>query len=267
MRPRSPDVPPVGSNVVHRQQFTWDRLTVTCILSFCLLVAGLSVGLILGELRDELDLSGLLAAAHGAMFGIGLLFAGTVGLRLVARVGRPVAFWTSCASIVAGVLVLSVGRTWTVTLFGATVSGFACAFLVMLMPGIVADHHGEHRASAFAVINGFPGLAGITFSLVIGGVLAAGGTWRLPYAILTVLIGITVAVSSRRTSIPRSDSQPTGVLPLFRLPSVRGPWLHIVHSVMVEFPVGIWAVVYLKEVGGASSGLAAALGPLSRSQC
>ena len=37
------------------------------------------------------------------------------------------------------------------------------------------------------------------------------------------------------------------------------PWLHITNAVFSEFAVGVWAATYLKEVGHASGGLAAAL--------
>ena len=98
----------------------WDRLTITCALSFCVLVAGLSVGIVLGELRDELGISGVVAAAHGSAFGIGV----------------------------------------------------------------------------FAV--------------------------------------------GRRITLPPSHAAPVRVLPLFGHRRIVVPWLHIVHAVLVEVPVGIW---------------------------
>lgn len=253
---------PVLSSAVHEQQRLWDRLTITCALSFCVLVAGLSVGIVLGELRDELHISGVVAAAHGSAFGLGMLGLGAFGSGMLARVGRPRAFWASVASVAAGITLLCVAHVWPLTLLGASMAGVACSMLVLLMPGIIADHHGERRAAAYAAVNGVPGLAGISFSLLVGGVISAGGSWRWPYGILTLSIVAAVVVVGRRVSIPRSDVTPVRALPLFRLAGIRGPYLHIVHAVMVEFPVGIWAVAYLKEVGGASSGLAASLGAI-----
>jgi fucose permease len=151
---------------VREQGGIWDRLTVTCALSFCLLVAGLSVGLVLGELREQLGISGVVAAAHGSAFGLGMLGLGAFG---------------------------------------------------------------------------------------------AGGSWRWPYALLTLAFATALVVAGRGARIPAATEPPVRVLPLFRRRAVWSPWLHIVLAVMVEFPVGIWAVVYLKEVGGASSGSAAAL--------
>ncbi len=240
----------------------WDRLTITCALSFCLLVAGLSVGIVLGELREQLDISGIVAAGHGSAFGIGMLCLGAFGSGFVARIGRARAFWGACTTVTVGLMLLCTGQAWPVTLFGASLAGVACSMMVLLMPGIVADHHGERRSEAFAAVNAVPGLAGIAFSLVVGAVIGAGGSWRWPYALLTLAFAAAVVVAGREVSIPAATVAPVRVLPLFREPDVRGPWLHIVHAVMVEFPVGIWAVVYLKEVGGASSGAAAALGAI-----
>lgn len=240
----------------------WDRLTVTCALSFCLLVAGLSVGIVLGELRDQLGISGVVAAAHGSAFGVGMLLLGAFGSGFVARIGRPTAFRGACTTIVIGLMLLCVGQAWPITLLGSSLAGVACSMLVLLMPGIIADHHGDRRGQAFAAVNGIPGLSGIAFSLIVGAVIAAGGSWRWPYALLTLAFAVGVAIAARGVAIPDAATAPVDVLPLFRRPDVARPWLHIVHAVLVEFPVGIWSVAYLKEVGGASSGAAAALGAI-----
>ena len=240
----------------------WDRLTITCALSFCLLVAGLSVGIVLGELRDQLGISGVIAAAHGSAFGVGMLVLGAFGSGFVARIGRPLAFRGACVTIVVGLMLLCTGQVWPLTLVGSSLAGVACSMLVLLMPGIIADHHGDRRGQAFAAVNGIPGLSGIAFSLIVGAVISAGGSWRWPYALLTLAFAAGVAITARGVAIPDAHAEPVQVLPLFRNRDVSVPWLHIVHAVLVEFPVGIWAVAYLKEVGGASSGAAAALGAI-----
>ena len=78
------------------------------------------------------------------------------------------------------------------------------ALLVMVMPGLISDHHGEHRATAFAAVNGAPGLAGVAFSLLIGAALALHWSWRAPYLILTAVIVVTLTVVAwpvRRTGV------------------------------------------------------------------
>jgi MFS family permease len=169
-------------------------------------------------------------------------------------------FVTSCATIVGGVTMLCLGRAWPITFAGTALAGTAGAMLVLLMPGIVADHHGPNRTAAFSAINGIPGLVGITMSLVVGGVIAAGGSWRWPYLVLALAIAAAFLAVVRRTPVPPSTQRSVPALPLLRRPDVRRPWLATVHAVLVEFPVGVWAVAYLKEVGHASGGLAVVLG-------
>ena len=82
--------------------FRWDRLTYSSALGYCLLVAGLSVGVVLSELRDEFGISGVVAALHGSTFGIGLLFAGVFGVKLVDRVGRRQVLTISAACLAGG---------------------------------------------------------------------------------------------------------------------------------------------------------------------
>ncbi|MFZ4720428.1 MAG: MFS transporter [Ilumatobacteraceae bacterium] len=238
-------------------RFRWDRLTVSSALGYCMLVAGLSVGVVLGELRAEFGLSGVVAALHGSTFGVGLLVAGIWGVRVVDRLGRRTTLMTSAAGLSLGVVLLCIGPAWPVTLFGTALTGIGGAMIVMVMPGLISDHHGEHRATAFAAVNGAPGLAGLAFSLVIGGALAAGLSWRPPYLAMTAVFAIALTVVAWPVVVPEGERSGEFSLAPMRDPQVRRPWLFIVNAVLTEFTVGIWAVTYLHEVGKASSGLAA----------
>ncbi len=236
--------------------FRWDRLTYASALGFCMLVAGLSVGVVLGELRDEFGLSGVLAALHGSTFGIGLLFVGTLGVRVVDRVGRRNALIAAVSAIGVGVTLFSLGPAWPVTLAGTAFSGVGSATIVMVMPGLISDHHGPHRATAFAAVNGAPGLAGVAFSLLVGAALAAGISWRVPYLALTGIIAAATTLVALPVQVPPGERHGSFSLRPLQQRSVRTPWLFIVNAVLTEFTVGIWAVAYLGEVGGASDGLA-----------
>ena len=240
-------------------RFRWDRLTWSSALGYCLLVCGLSVGVVLGELRDEFGINGVVAALHGSTFGIGLLVAGLLGVRLVDRVGRRAALMTSAAMLAGGVAMFCLGPVWPVTLAGTAFSGLGGAFLVMVMPSLISDHHGEHRAEAFAAVNGAPGMAGLLFSLVIGASLAAGWSWRPPYLGLTAVAGLCLAVVALPVSVPDTERGQRFSLRPMAESWVLVPWLHIVTAVVAEFSLGIWAVTYLAEVGGASPGAAAIL--------
>ncbi len=240
-------------------KFRWDRLTYASALGYCLLVAGLSVGVVLGELRQQFHLSGVTAALHGSTFGIGLLIAGVWGVAVVDRLGRRNALAISTVAMGTGIALFCTGPAWPVTLTGTALSGLGGALLVMVMPGLISDHHGEHRAAAFAAVNGAPGIAGVAFSLIVGAALALRWSWRPPYLALTAVIAVGLSVVAWPVIVPESPRHGRFTLAHFRDRDVLVPWLHIVNAVLAEFAVGVWATTYLKEVGHASGGQASAL--------
>ncbi len=240
-------------------RFRWDRLTYSSALGYALLVGGLSVGTVLGELRHQFHLSGVIAAMHGSTFGFASLLAGLCGVRVVDRLGRRSSLLVSAMAITSGITMFCLGPAWPVTLAGTALAGLGGALLVMVMPALISDHHGEHRATAFAAVNGAPGLAGVMFSLVVGAALALHWSWRPPYLILTAVIVVVLTVVAWPVAVPESSRQGEFTLAHLRDRDVFIPWLHIINAVFSEFAIGVWAATYLKEVGHASGGLAAAL--------
>ena len=237
-------------------QFRWDRLTYSSALSYCLLVAGLSVGIVLPELRDQFHINAVVAALHGSTFGIGLLIVGARGVHLIDRIGRRPAFILATVALVVGVTLLCVGPVWQITLFGTCVSGLGGALLNMLMPGVISDHHGEHRAVAFAAVNGVPAVAGVAFSLLIGAALGADVSWRIPYLGITLAFAIAFFIVAAPVHPPEATRDGVFTLAHLRRRDVAVPFLFLVNAALTEFPVGVWAVTYLRDVGHASSGAA-----------
>ena len=241
------------------ERFRWDRLTYASALGYALLVGGLSVGVVLGELRHQFHLSGVIAALHGSTFGFASITAGLFGVRVVDRLGRRGSLVTAAVAIATGITMFCLGPAWPITLTGTALAGLGGALLVMVMPALISDHHGEHRAEAFAAVNGAPGLAGVAFSLVVGAALALHWSWRPPYLIITGIIVIVLTAVAWPVSVPETPRQGAFTLSHLRERDVFVPWLHIVNAVFTEFAVGVWAATYLKEVGHASGGLSAAL--------
>jgi len=249
----------VTTLTAERTEFRWDRLTYASALSYCLLVAGLSVGIVLPELREQFHINGVLAALHGSTFGLGLLVMGLRGVRIIDRVGRRRAFAIATTAMIAGVTLLCVGPTWQVTLFGTAVSGMGGALLNMLMPGVISDHHGEHRAIAFAAVNGVPAVGGVAFSIVIGGALGAGWSWRGPFLALTGAFALAFFAVARGVHLPEGSREGAFTLAHLTRREVYVPFLFMINATLTEFPVGVWGVTYLREVGGASAGMAPVL--------
>ena len=104
-----------------------------------------------------------------------------------------------------------------------------------------------------------PIVAGFAFSLAIGASLAAGRGWRLPYAALSAVIAAATVIIASGVHLPEATRHTTFTLRHFADRTVWAPWVKIVNLVLAEFTVGIWAVTYLREVGGASPGAAPVL--------
>ena len=246
------------------QRFRWDRAAVAASCAYCMLIVALSTGTVLGELRDQFGIGGVITALHGTGFGVGSLLVGMTGHRLVRVTGRRVAMLGALTGIAVGITTFCVGGSWPVTLAGATVAGVSASTLVMLMPGLVADRYGAVWTEAFAATNAVPGVAAVTFSLVIGSAISAGQSWRIAYFAMLVAFGALTVASGRGVTFPadhRDDSNgPRSPLQALRRPALRRAYVWVVIGVLCDFPIGIWSVTYLKEVGGASAGLAPILG-------
>ena len=240
-------------------KFRWDRLTYSSALGYALLAGGQSIGFVLGELRHQFGLSGVTAALHGSVFGVTALILGVSGVPVVDRLGRRTSMLVAAVTITAGITTFCLGPAWPVTLVGATLAGLGGALLAVVMPAVISDHHREHRAAAFAAVNGAVGLTAVTYSLVVGGALALNWSWRPPYLILTALIVLILTAVAWPVGVPESSRHTNFTLAHLRDRDVLVPWLHLLNAIFPEMATAVWAATYLKEVGHASGGLAAAM--------
>ncbi|MEP7045412.1 MAG: MFS transporter, partial [Ilumatobacteraceae bacterium] len=204
-------------------------------------------------------LSGVTAALHGSVFGVTALAAGLFGVPVVNRLGRRTSLLVAAIAITSGIATFCLGPAWPITLAGASLAGLGGALLATVMPGLISDHHGEHRAAAFAAVNGAVGLTAVTFSLVVGGALALHWSWRPSYLILTALIVAALTAVAWPVAVPDSDRDGEFTLAHLRDRDVLVPWLHLLNAIFPEMATAVWAATYLKEVGHASGGLASAL--------
>ncbi len=239
-------------------RFRWDRLTYASALGYALLAGGQSIGFVLGELRHQFHLSGVTAALHGSAFGVTALTAGICGVPVVDRLGRRTSLLAAAITISVGITLFCIGPVWPVTLAGAVLAGLGGALLAIVMPGLISDHHGEHRAAAFAAVNGAVGLTAVSFSLVVGGSLALHWSWRPPYLILSAVIVLMLTTVALPVAVPEPTRHTNFTLAHLRDRDVFIPWLHLLNAIFPEMATAIWATTYLKEVGHASGGLAAA---------
>jgi MFS family permease len=134
--------------------FRRDRLTWVAYLVlawFAYLQA--APALVIGHLRDELDLSYSTGGLHVAAFAAGSLLAGVLGARLERAVGRRALFWTAAAVMAAGAAGLTIGHVAEITVGSVLVMGFGGGLLLVTIQAALADHHGERSAVALTEAN------------------------------------------------------------------------------------------------------------------
>ncbi len=250
-------VPPV-----HRRQ-----LLVLLSVSYALLACGLSVTVALPELRRSVEMSDTVTSLHGSFFGWALLLLGLFGSRVMVWFGNLRVLLFGTAAVGAGAVLFGSAHAIAQSLSGGALIGLGGAAIVSAIPGIVADTFAEERNAIFTRLNVAPAFGGLSFPLLISVAPSLGSSWRVPTAALPAVLLVAVVVlslpelrrSARRSARRDAPVQSTSwrsVLALLRIDGVRQRFALQVFEVGVEFSLGSWIVVFLREQGGFSKSAA-----------
>ena len=244
-------------SAVERPDFPRDRLTWTAYVMlawFAYLQA--APGLVIGHLRDELDLSYSTGGLHVAAFAGGSMIAGLISSSLERALGRRGLFWSAAALMGAGTIALTAGRIAEVTVGSALVMGVGGGLLLATIQATLADHHGERRAVALAEANV---AAGIAYAVLIGvlsltAALHAG--WRVAL-LASLAVPVLAWWSNRRLAI---DAPPPSQMAQGRLPSVF--WIAaamLFCMAAAEWCVTAWGASFVEDAADVSTDAAVAL--------
>src|SRR5215213_11756027 len=160
-------------------EFRRDRLTwVAYIVLAWFAYLQAAPGLVIGHLRDELDLSYSAGGLHVAAFAAGSLIAGVIGARLERAVGRRALFWAAAAVMGAGAAGLTLGHIAELTVGSVLVMGVGGGLLLVTIQAALADHHGERRAVALAEANVAASIAYVTLIGMLSMTAALHAGWR-----------------------------------------------------------------------------------------
>src|SRR5215210_5744526 len=113
------DRSPQASTGFRRDRLTWVAYTLAA--WFAYLQA--APGLVVGHLRDELELSYSTGGLHVAAFAAGAMVAGVVAARLERALGRRALLWSAAALMGAGAIGLTAGRVAGLTAGSVLVMG------------------------------------------------------------------------------------------------------------------------------------------------
>src|SRR5215203_4854988 len=183
-----------------RDELTWLAFGMLGFYNY--LLSGL--GPLMPSLREELGLSYTIASLHFSAFAVGMILAGLVGDRGVRRYGRRTVFWTGATGLAAGAVALTIFHTLVLTVGSVLLMGGVGSLVLILIPAILADRHGENRAVAIVEANTLSAATGAMAGLLIGlGEQTAAG-WR-GALLLSLAIPLFLVIRFGRVSLPAAQ--------------------------------------------------------------
>ncbi len=206
-------------------------------------------------LRGEIGLSHAEANLHSSLMAVGGLALGFVGERVIRMLGPGRTLWIAAIGTGIGVFVFTTGRLLPITLTGALITGVASALILILVPSILSDLHGDHRAAAFSEINSIASGMGAVAPVLIGVSIALGLSWRPGFALGAALLLVTLLVFGRGVRMPAhvaAGGSASGSLPrLFWI-----YWFAIAMFVSVEFCMLFGTTAFLRDRFGLDPAIA-----------
>ena len=192
-----------ASTLFRRDELTW--LTFGMLGFYNYLLSGL--GPLMPSLREELGLSYTIASLHFSAFAVGMILAGLVGDRVVRRFGRTKVFWAGAAGLVAGAVALTIVHAPILTVASVLLMGGVGSLVLILIPAILSDRHGENRAIAIVEANILAATTGAMAGLLIGLGEQTPAGWR-GALLLSLAIPLFLVFRFGRVSLP--TAHPTG---------------------------------------------------------
>lgn len=225
-----------------RTQLTW--LVYFLLAYYSFIINGL--GPVMPFLRTELQLSYTLSSLHFSAFALGMVLAGLLGDRVVARLGRRRGLWGGGFGLAAGTVLLTVGSQPLVTIAGTLMMGTLGSFTFFLVNSTLADYYRDQRIIALTEASVVGGLAAVGAPLVIGQMQRVGLGWRLSLLLVGALFGL-VYIWLRRVSIlePGSAGQTETTAGSGLGLGYWLNWLLLYLVVSIEFCVLYWGADFL----------------------
>jgi fucose permease len=227
-----------------RYPITWLAYFLLALYSYFLNI----LGPITPFLKDELHLSYTVSSLHFSAFAAGILLAGLGGNAIIRRIGQWRCLWIGSAGLALGGLLLITGGSPIITIGAALVMGAIGSLLLILVPSILSEEHGEGRAIALSEANVVASLVATTAPLLVGWFAQFAGSWRFALG-LAALTPLLLGVLFRRVDHPqpaeRVDGTVQGKAALGSLFWVY--WVALVLSVSIEFCMVSWSADYMEN--------------------
>ena len=207
------------------------------------------IGPLIPHLRDALSLSYAQAALHTSAFAVGMIVCGLFGERIVRVLGRDGTTWIGFAGMAVGLTCLAAAPSAAVSIASCGIMGVFGTMMVIIVPAVLSEVHGENRGFALAEQNA-TAYVGALLAPVLVWVFVVAGDWRWAGLVgWLVLAAFAAAFGKVRYPAPTFVAA-SGTA---RLP--RGYWAFwtlLCVNVACEFSVLIWSSSYLETAIGLS---------------
>jgi len=234
-----------------RDAFTWTAFGALLAFGYLNALLGPS----LPYLRSVEHIPYLVGALHQVAFALGGGLAGAISARdRLALSRRTVIAGGLAGGAVAG-LAVGYGEVAPVTIAAAFLMGLFATLALIRVWAALSDAHSHRRAVAMTEGEIAVSLAGIATPLLIGALAAGAATWRLAFAVGT-LVAAVAAAAVLRVHVPVAKPAP----PERRRRGRAWPTLVIIFAIVgLEFALSFWLASYLNDDVGLARDAAAAM--------
>lgn len=244
----------MGDNDKFTMQKTYARDKLTWLAYFVMAFYGFFInviGPITPYLKDELNLSYTVASLHYSLFALGILLIGLMGNAIITRLGRWRAWWLGAAGVSAGALALIAAQNPVITIGATFVMGLIGSLILILVPLVLSDHHGDLRAVGLFEANLVASLVAAVAPLLVGVFARTSLGWRAVLAAMS-FAPILLYFIFRDVRLPAAAPIPKSHAPTAQnLPRAYWLfWLCLVLGVAVEFCMLSWSADFLKTTWG-----------------
>jgi fucose permease len=233
-----------GRSIV-RDTATWAAYGLLSVYTFFLAL----IGPLLPHLRAELGLGYAAGALHTSAFAAGVIVSGLLGDVVIERFGRRRAAQFALAGIGIGFQLIVLAPSVTVSISGSAMMGLVGTLILVVVPAVLAERHGEARGLAFTEANILSYLGALAAPLSVWCVVSIA-TWRLIVVPAWAVLIIAAWVIS---AVPIPVGRAAATVDGHRLPKAFWAfWMLITVSVATEFCLVVWSPSYLESAVGLS---------------
>ncbi len=203
-----------------------------------------ALGPVMPFLRSELSMNYRLVGLHFSAFAMGSVLAGTVGDKIVHKLGRVQSLWFSVGGTICGLSSFICATHPTFTILGVLACGFCGSMTYQTLATVISEQFGENRTLAFMEAEVVAMLVAGAAPFAVSASVSAKFGWRAAFVALIVFYIATVPLLKKFAPAKETTlkiENVAGKLPL----SYWSYVLVIFLSVAAEWSTAFWSADYL----------------------